>query len=481
MVTVTRGGRPPSLTLPFLLDLLQEAQAIDAGKAREILQLEERLKLKFLREKYGASGAKKRHHVAPTEIVEFAKLPHPEAPGRFIDQDILAQLLAQASGVPYKKIDMLELDIDLVTRALPKGFARRHMILPLAKGHNQLTVAIFDPYNTAPLEEFSRATGVEVAAVVSSKRDIMEVITNQHGFHEAVKGAKGDATTRAVQNLEQLVKVRTNEEIDPGDQKIVAAVEYILNAAFDNRASDIHIEPKRELSRLRLRIDGVLHTIVEVPAAVHPALAARIKVLARMDIAEKRRPQDGRIKSQRGRARDRASCLLAPDRVWRKDRHPNLRPAGPPRAVDRSRLHAKGARQLRNVDPPAERSDLDHRADGQREDHDDLLDAQISRVAEDQHRHRRRSDRNGLRAAQPGFCAAEDRCHLCPRSEDDPASGPRHHHGRRDPGRGDGIDDRAIRADRTPGLFDAAHQRHRCQRRANDRARCRAVFYCPRF
>ena len=90
------------------------------------------------------------------------------------------------------------------------------------------------------------------------------------------------------------------DEIDPEDQNIVAAVEYLLNNAFDNRASDIHIEPKREVSKLRLRIDGILHDVGEIPAAVHPAFVARIKILARMDIAEKRRPQDGRIKTQRG-------------------------------------------------------------------------------------------------------------------------------------------------------------------------------------
>src|SRR6185436_6296310 len=109
-----------------------------------------------------------------------------------------------------------------------------------------------------------------------------------------------DAAGQKLQNLEQLVRVRASDEIDPSDQNVVAAVEYLLNTAFDNRASDIHIEPKREVSKIRLRIDGVLHDIGEIPSVVHPAVAARVKILARMDIAEKRRPQDGRIKSLRG-------------------------------------------------------------------------------------------------------------------------------------------------------------------------------------
>ena len=285
-----------------LLDMLVEVGALDAVKKRDLLVREETLRNKFLRNKFGPAGLRdKRYQVSATELVDAARLPHPDAPGRTIDEDILAQLLAQAAQIPYKKIDPLEIDMGLITRALPRGFARRHVMLPLAERGHQLTVAIADPYDTMGVEEFARATGRDVTTVVSSKRDIVNIITQVYGFRQAVSGAAQDVNAGAnLQNLEQLVRVRSSEEIDPGDQKIVAAVEYLLNAAFDNRASDIHIEPKREISKLRLRIDGILHDIGEIPAAVHPAFAARIKILARMDIAEKRRPQDGRIKTQRG-------------------------------------------------------------------------------------------------------------------------------------------------------------------------------------
>lgn len=290
------------LAFDELLDMLLEVGAIDEVKKRDLLAREETLRNKFLRNKFGPAGLRdKRYHVSATELVDAARLLHPDAPGRTIDEDILAQLLAQAAHLPYKKIDPLEIDMGLITRALPRGFARRHVMLPLAERGGRLTLAIADPYDTAGFEEFARATGREVTAVVSSKRDIVNIINQVYGFRQAVSGAAQDVGAGAkLQNLEQLVRVRSSEEIDPGDQKIVAAVEYLLNAAFDNRASDIHIEPKRETSKLRLRIDGVLHDIGEIPAAVHPAFAARIKILARMDIAEKRRPQDGRIKTQRG-------------------------------------------------------------------------------------------------------------------------------------------------------------------------------------
>ncbi len=298
------GSPPPLARLTFeaLLDMLLEAQAIEEVTRRDLLSKRDTLRARFLRDRFGPSGLKRKDYtVSPTELVDTARLPHPDAPGRTIDEDILAQLLAQATNSPYKKIDPLELDMALITKALPKGFARRHVMLPLAQRGNTLTVAIADPFDTAALEEFSRATGQEVAAVVASKKDIVNIINNVYGFRQAVSGAAADVNAGAkLQNLEQLVRVRSSDEIDPGDQKIVAAVEYLLNAAFDNRASDIHIEPKRDQSKLRLRIDGILHDIGEIPAAVHPAFVARIKILARMDIAEKRRPQDGRIKTQRG-------------------------------------------------------------------------------------------------------------------------------------------------------------------------------------
>ncbi|MCB9653832.1 MAG: type II/IV secretion system protein [Deltaproteobacteria bacterium] len=295
-------SRPPKLTLEHLLDLLMEAQAIDASTKRDVLSKEDVLRAKFLRNKFGPQGSRRKdYRVSPSEIVDTVQIPHPDAPGRTIDEDILAQLLAQATSTPYKKIDPLELDMGLITRSLPKGFARRHLILPLSQRGSSLTVAIADPYDTHALEEYARATGQNVDVVVSSKRDIVNVITQVYGFRQAVSGAAADASAGVnLQNLEQLVRVRSSDEIDPGDQKIVAAVEYLLNAAFENRASDIHIEPKRDVTKLRLRIDGVLHDIGEIPSAVHPAFVARIKILARMDIAEKRRPQDGRIKTQKG-------------------------------------------------------------------------------------------------------------------------------------------------------------------------------------
>lgn len=296
--------RPAVGPLSFiqLLEMLEEAEAIDAAAKRDLLSKQSTLRARFIRSKYGPQALKQpnKYKVSAMELVDTARIPHPDAPDRIIDEDILAQLLAQATELPYKKIDPLELDMGLITKVLPRGFAERHLILPLKQRGDQLFVAIPDPYDLQAVNEYATATGRSVQPVVSAKRDIVNIINQVYGFRAAVTGAAAETQGANLQNLEQLVRVRSAEEIDPGDRKIVAAVEYLLNAAFDNRASDIHIEPKREICRLRLRIDGILHDIGDIPSEVHPAVVARIKILARMDIAEKRRPQDGRIKTQRG-------------------------------------------------------------------------------------------------------------------------------------------------------------------------------------
>jgi general secretion pathway protein E len=299
-----RKHNPRATSLPELIDLLQAAQAIDGSMAKDLLAKEDFYRLTFLREKYGAAAAKQKavDSVSAAEIISAAKLAHPQAKNRLIDEDVLAQFVAQNADKTYEKIDPLDLDMKLITKTLSKRFAQRHVMLPLRKVGDVLTLAIADPKDVQGIDEFARVTGNQVDVVISAKKDIVAIINQVYGFRQAVSKVAEESASAGIslQNLEQLVRVRSADEIDPGDRKIVAAVEYLLNSAFDNRASDIHVEPKRETSKMRLRIDGVLHDIGEIPAAVHPAIVSRIKILARMNIAERRRPQDGRIKTMRG-------------------------------------------------------------------------------------------------------------------------------------------------------------------------------------
>jgi len=302
--SVARKRNPKAMSLAHLLGLLKESNAIDEATAQELSSKEDFYRKKFLREKYGSAAAQKNsdYIVSAAELVSAAQLPHPKSKNRLIDEDVLAQFVALHANKTYEKIDPLELDMKLITETLSKGFAQRHVMLPLRKTGDHLTLAISDPNDVEGVEEFARVTSTQVEVVISAKKDIVGIINQLYGFRQAVSkvAEESKSSVSNLQNLEQLVRVRSADEIDPADSKIVAAVEYLLNSAFDNRASDIHVEPKRESSKMRLRIDGVLHDIGEIPAAVHPAIISRIKILARMNIAERRRPQDGRIKTTRG-------------------------------------------------------------------------------------------------------------------------------------------------------------------------------------
>jgi general secretion pathway protein E len=140
---------------------------------------------------------------------------------------------------------------------------------------------------------------------VSTKSDIIKLIREFYGFKRSIVLAEQELVSPLVDlgNLEQYSKLKSVSEIESTDKHIKNAVEYLFHYALEQRASDIHIEPKRDMGIVRLRIDGILHNIYTMPRVVHNAVISRIKALSRLNIAEKRRPQDGRIKLQ-GEERD---------------------------------------------------------------------------------------------------------------------------------------------------------------------------------
>lgn len=234
------------------------------------------------------------------DILVALRLRLPDESGDVLTEDLIMRTLAEHWNIPFYKIDPLKLNMDLVTSILPRAFAARSVVMPLSVERNTLTVATADPWEMETLDHISKLTGMDVKTVVSPKSDILKAITEFYGFKMSVNAAErrqldvqGD-----LRNLEQYTKVRSVQEIQPNDRHIVNAVDFLFNYAFDQRASDIHIEPKRDQSIIRLRIDGVLNDIHRMPRLVHPAFVSRIKTLARLDIAEKRRPQDGRIKAE---------------------------------------------------------------------------------------------------------------------------------------------------------------------------------------
>jgi general secretion pathway protein E len=221
-------------------------------------------------------------------------------PGVTIGETEIARALAAEAKLEHVRIDPLTLDADFIEARVSRPFAKRHGMIPLGMAAGRLRVACANPFDIEGLDSFRRIAGREIDLVVASEPEILRAITEFYGLRHSVKRAEKDLSAGIdLGNLEQLVRMKNEAEIESSDQHIVNAVEFMLQHAFDSRASDIHIEPKRDASLIRFRIDGVLHDIQTMPKIVHNAVISRIKTMSRLDIAEKRRPQDGRVKTMR--------------------------------------------------------------------------------------------------------------------------------------------------------------------------------------
>jgi len=280
--------------------LLKEG-LIDVRQRDEIFKKKDRLKKRleeYQRIRYVAGGSKRiRPPVDIIDIISAMELERADEPGKILDEETILQALSKAWNVGYKKIDPLKLDLELVTGKIPEGFALKNLILPIEEKDGTLIVATPYPLDIEILQDISKVTQQRVSPVLSSKEDILKVINEFYGFRRSILKAEQQFSIPSVDlgNLEQLSK----GEISSDDHHIVNAVNHLFSYALDQRASDIHIEPKRDISVVRFRIDGVLHKVFELPKSIHSAIVSRIKNLSRMDMTEKRRPQDGRIKLQR--------------------------------------------------------------------------------------------------------------------------------------------------------------------------------------
>jgi general secretion pathway protein E len=247
------------------------------------------------------------HEPTDAELIASFHFPLATEATDHLDEDRVVEVQARMLGVPYAHIDPLKLSPELITSTVSRPFARRHCVVPLESGDATLRVAMADPFDESLIDELQRITGRRIEAVMASRKSIQKIITEIYGFQTSVSAAeeqvRGDGPTQPgpdLGNLEQYFRLKKVDEIEATDRHIVNAVEYLLHYAFDNRASDIHVEPRREAAVVRMRIDGVLHEVYRIPKVVHPAIVSRIKMMARMDVAERRKPQDGRIKTSAG-------------------------------------------------------------------------------------------------------------------------------------------------------------------------------------
>jgi general secretion pathway protein E len=294
--TLTAGRKSREVTLSYLGELLRNAGFIDEKQKVEVDNLDRQL-----RAQSRSARARGEDEASPFKALMGMNLTDASGSGMRIDDFLLARLIAEDASLKFFKIDPLKLDVEMIESKISRPFAKKHRMTPVAVRDGKLIVAVVNPFDTVALDTYHQMVKQEIEIVVSSESDIMGVITEQYGFRASVTKAGRDLGRGAIDlsNLEQYVKLKSGNEIETSDAHIVNAVDFLLQHAYDSRASDIHIEPKREAAMIRFRIDGVLHEIQRVPKLVNLAITSRIKTMCRMDIAERRRPQDGRIKTER--------------------------------------------------------------------------------------------------------------------------------------------------------------------------------------
>ncbi|BDT60718.1 secretion pathway ATPase [Massilia varians] len=237
----------------------------------------------------------------PLTAVAQCKLVSNLPPHRLLTLDALTEWCASKVGLPFIRIDPLKIDFTKVADVMSASYAARFNILPVEMTGSTLVVATADPANVEWEAEIAKLSRRRIELVLANPLDIAQYISQFFSLAKSIRDANRhtgqDLAMR--NNFEQLVELgKSNKQFDANDQHIVNIVDWLWSYAFEQRASDIHLEPKREFATIRFRIDGVLHQVYQVPAVVMIAMTARIKLLGRMDVIEKRRPQDGRIKTR---------------------------------------------------------------------------------------------------------------------------------------------------------------------------------------
>ena len=253
----------------------------------------------------GARAGRSTVELHPLVVIANAKLINQREPGRPLSLETLAEWLAGHAGLPYLKIDPMKINAATVTQVVSLAYAKRHRILPIAATVGEVTFATSEPFDDAWAPDLAHMLRRDIKRVVASPIDINRYQQEFYGVQRSIQLAQdaktGSDSSSAILNFEQLVELGKSGEVGADDRHEVHIVDWLLQYAFEQRASDIHLEPRRETGYIRFRIDGVLHPVYQMPIAVLNAMTARIKLLGRMDVVEKRRPQDGRIKTRNPR------------------------------------------------------------------------------------------------------------------------------------------------------------------------------------
>lgn len=289
-----------SLTTELICSILKERHVIDDATIKIIDLREAEQHQRLLRKSANANNGQTQ--VTPIDIITSMELAALDEPGQVISEEMIMKALADYWKLPYLKIDLAKMKPCVDTSKLSEPFVRKHLIIPVSTSDTMLFVAMINPMDVEALEAMRNLTKMQVRPVISTKHDILNAITRCYSTQKSAQKAKkhlnalnvsiSAAKKEAASTEEAALQTLEQEQYD--DRHIVNIVNLVLNYAFEQRTSEIHIEPKRHRSVIRFRIDGILFDVKQVPLAIHNSMVQRLKVLAGMNISERRKPQDGR-------------------------------------------------------------------------------------------------------------------------------------------------------------------------------------------
>jgi len=276
---------------------LDMVEVLDGLEKNKIAKIEEIQKVRKL---YIATKSN-RAYVHPLIWISQRQLTRPDT-NQPVSMEDLTRWLADYANLPYHHIDPLKVDVDSVIQLISRKYISNLDIVPIAADKESVTFATCEPFLEQWMSDMRHVLRKEIKRVVANPVDVVRYKDDFFDVGHSIRKVKNQQVslnTSTVNNVEALMEMgKKKGDSSADDQHIVTLVDWLLQYAFDQRASDIHLEPRRGDGNVRFRIDGVLHTVYKMPVGIMVAVTSRIKILGRMDISDKRRPQDGRIKTK---------------------------------------------------------------------------------------------------------------------------------------------------------------------------------------
>ncbi|MGB1090639.1 MAG: GspE/PulE family protein [Oceanobacter sp.] len=278
-----QAGRDRPITLSSLLEDLRRDGLLAGAEYEQALSIRRK------------TGQEQLH---PLTLLTQQNFHDARNPSEQLNEVTLTKWLAQSHKMESYQIDPLEIDLHAVTGVMSYAFAERHRILAIRVTSDEVVVGTAEPEVTSWVNDIEQVNRRPVRRILCTPSDLERYRVEFYQLANSVNRARDSHQTGAAQNLEAMLELGKAKAPDANDEHIVNIVDWLLQYSFEQRASDIHLEPRREVTYVRFRIDGVLHTVYEFPIQVGLAAVARLKSLGRMNIAEKRKPQDSRLKTR---------------------------------------------------------------------------------------------------------------------------------------------------------------------------------------